>query len=308
MVPVDLSLSIKHVVKICKSAFDKSIEIRTELPDDTIYVEGDPTQIEQSILNLCVNASHAMTIMKDEEDKPGGLLSISVERTTADEHFRITHPEAAKNRYWMISVKDTGVGMDSDTISKVFIPFFTTKDKQSGTGLGLSMVYSIIHNHDGFIDIYSEPGTGSVFNVYLPVLEQVEMEERSPLADIPTGTGTILIVDDEELVRLTARSMLEKCGYNVITASDAIEGLRLFREKQDEIDMILMDLVMPKMSGDIASAEIRKTAPDARILLASGLTYDTRVERAMNAGKTAVIQKPYTIEKLAGAVYDLLTE
>lgn len=197
--------------------------------------------------------------------------------------------------------------MDSATLSKVFEPFFTTKEKGKGTGLGLSMVYTLVRQHNGFIDMYSEPGVGSTFSVYLPVLLQAgAVSALKETVEIPHGEGLILVVDDEEVLRETATSILTTCGYQVITAGNGEEGLELFRQRHGEIKAVLLDLVMPKMSGDAAFTEMRKINPELKVLMASGFKQDERVTMIQGQGLDGFIQKPYTLEELARAMVDIL--
>jgi len=305
--PFDLKPIIGDVIKLCKNTFDKCIAIQVELPEENAIVHGDQTQIEQVVLNICINSNHAMTFMKKEGIKHGGNLVVSLEKIHVDEHFCMTHPEAVKRDYWKISVRDTGVGMDSTTVSKVFVPFFTTKEKGKGTGLGLSMVYQIVQQHKGFIDIYSEVEIGTTFNVYLPVLYTHDLpEDMKVVRELPKGHGLILVVDDEEILRHTARLILEKCGYEVITADNGEEGVRIYKEKQHEIRAVLMDLVMPKKSGEQAYLELKEINKDVKVLLTSGFKQDERVNMALSYGISGFIQKPFSLEALAQAMYDIL--
>ncbi len=269
-------------------------------------MQADPTQLEQILLNLCVNANHAMTLMRPEGQPKGGILTISLARVRSDRQFCITHPEAIETDYWKLSVADTGVGIDKNNMSKIFIPFFTTKDKGAGTGLGLSMVYTIVQQHHGFTDVYSEKGMGSNFNVYLPVFEsELACEEAKDLSSIPRGEGLILVVDDEEVMRHTAGTILGKCGYRVITAMDGEEGVRVFRERHHEIRAVLLDLVMPRKSGEQAYLEMKKIDPGLKVILTSGFRKDERVDLALSCGINGFIQKPYSLERLAHAMYEL---
>ncbi len=307
LIPVNIASSIDHVIRICTSAFDKSIEIVKDVPDCVIMIKGDPTQLEQMLLNICINANHAMTIMRKPGETRGGRLTISVTKINSDEHFAAVHPESTENAYWTISITDTGIGMSSDTISKVFIPFFTTKERGSGTGLGLSMVYNIIRHHKGFINIYSEPGSGTNVTLYIPVLDDKDAEAGKVISPvIPHGEGIILVADDEESIRLTARLMLERCGYTVITASDGEEAVNIYRQYHSEIKGVLLDLVMPRMSGEQVYIELTAINPEVRVLLASGMLNDDRVEKLSVNRHCMFIQKPYTFENLAGAVNTLL--
>jgi PAS domain S-box-containing protein len=299
--PVDLNMSVKHVLKICTSTFDKSIEIHYDGYQGPAMVKADPTQMEQVVLNLCVNASHAMTIMRREGEPHGGTLTISIGRIFADRFFCDTHPEAHPGHYWMVSHRDTGVGMDSKTISKIFDPFFSTKKTGTGTGLGLAMVYNIVQQHGGFVDVYSEPGYGSTFNVFLPTLEDGSGLNRDTGAEecIETGSGLILIIDDEEIIRTTARHMLEECGYRVITAVNGEEGIALYRDRHDEISVVLLDMAMPRKSGVETFAEIKTINPSVKILLTSGFKQDERVQKLLAQGVEDFIQKPYSLIELS---------
>ncbi|HOS97437.1 MAG TPA: PAS domain-containing protein, partial [Deltaproteobacteria bacterium] len=214
---VDLNSTIDHVMQICSNSFDKSIDLDVRHSAAKALVSASPTQMEQVLLNLCVNAAHAMTTMRGEDEHQGGRLTVSLRKIYGDAAFRATHPEAGEIQYWVLSVQDTGVGMETKTVAKIFDPFFTTKDKDKGTGLGLAMVYNIVRQHSGFIDVYSEPGVGSTFNVYLPVFEEeATAAGTDPDQEIPRGEGLILVADDEDMIRETARAILEECGYSVV--------------------------------------------------------------------------------------------
>ncbi len=306
--PVDLNSAIKHVMNICENTFDKSIELKPVYHDKNAMVNADPGQIEQVLLNLCVNAGHAMTIMRDKNDPRGGVLTVEIERITADNHFCSIHPEAKEIEYWTISVSDTGVGMDGKTMAKIFDPYFSTKEKGKGTGLGLPIVYGIIKQHNGFIDVYSEKGIGSTFKVFLPVIHQGIVEGTTPdeKESIPTGEGLILLVDDEEPVRLVARAILEKCGYTVMCAVDGQEGVNMFKKHHSRIKAVVLDLVMPKKSGLDAYIEMKKIDNKARVLIASGFKQDERIEAALKLGAQGCIQKPFTMESLAKSIHAIV--
>lgn len=305
--PTDLNLTIRHVMEICENSFDKSIELKPSYLEERAVVNADSTQIEQVLLNLCVNAYHAMSIMREEGERWGGRLTVSLEEITAGKRFCAIHPEAEKINYWMLSVGDTGVGMNPPQIDKIFDPFFTTKEGREGTGLGLAMVYNIVRQHKGFIDVYSEEGTGTTFNVYLPVLEKADMpEEKFEEDKIPKGEGLILVVDDEEIMRQTAKAVLEECGYEVILAKDGEEGVKVFKERNGEIQAVLLDMVMPKMSGKETFIEMKEFDPDLKVLLTSGFKQDERVEDVLKLGVNDFIQKPYTLEKLARKIKEIV--
>lgn len=308
LVSADLNVLVGNVMEICKNTFDKSIKIEPFFQENPAKIYADPAQIEQVILNLCVNASHAMTIMRGAKETWGGFLTVSIDSIFADRHFINTHSEAEEKYYWVVSVKDTGVGMDSKTIAKIFNPFFTTKMQGVGTGLGLSMVYRIAEQHKGFIDVYSERTIGSTFNIYLPVFVNDVGERMITTGDteIHHGEGVILVVDDEEVLRNYAKDVLEECGYEILLAKNGSEGVARFKEHHDNIKAVLLDMVMPEMSGKDAYSEIKKIAPDVKVLLASGFRQDERVEAMLKLGINGFIQKPYTLKSLSKAIHRVI--
>jgi len=307
---IDLNDSIKQIMKLCESTFDKSIKLIPVYYKEPVMVRADINQIEQVILNFCINASHAMTIMRNKNEQWGGELIVSIDSIFADKFFCKIHPEAKEEYYWMISIKDSGVGIDKETISKIFDPFFTTKDKDIGTGLGLSMVYNIIKQHHGFIDVYSEVGDGSTFNIYFPHLVEEDDDTKKEVEEekIIKGEGLILVVDDEEIMRTVAKDILEECGYDVLVANNGKEGLESFEKHNNEIKAVMLDMVMPEMSGKEAFIKIKEIEPNVSVLLTSGFRKDQRVEDALSLGVKDFIQKPYTLEKLSEAVYRLLNQ
>ncbi|MGL4369453.1 MAG: hybrid sensor histidine kinase/response regulator, partial [Spirochaetota bacterium] len=305
--PVDLSFSISQVLKICASSFDKRITVSSDIPAGKILIYADRTRIEQVLLNLMINAGHAVTLMRSSEAQYGGTISLSVEEIVGDSIFCGKHPEAEYKSYWKIAVRDDGVGMDAVTVSKIFIPFFSTKRKGQGSGLGLAMVYNIIQEHQGFIDVYSEPGKGSAFNVYIP---RYMGKESSPvILEQPVvlqGSGLILIADDEAYILQLAKSILEKSGYAVLTAVDGDDAVKTFMAHSDEITAVLLDLVMPKKSGEQVYHEIKAIRPDIRVLMSSGFRLDERVSHSVRSGINGFIQKPYTVEQLSRAVFEVV--
>lgn len=304
---IDLNMAVANVMEICKNSFDKSVELSLIPTDDEAPVHADQSQIEQVLLNLCVNACHAMTIMKKKTDLWGGKLIISMERIMADDIFLRSHPEAEKGEYWILTVADTGVGMTPSEIEQIFNPFFTSKEPNQGTGLGMTMVYNIIKAHKGFIDLFSQKGVGTTVNVFIPVTEKnIAIKGLPDATRIITGTGLILVIDDEELVRKTAGRILEKCGYEVILAEDGEEGVRLFKEHHAKIRVVVLDMAMPKMSGKEAFIKMKEVDPEAKVILVSGFRQDKRVEEVLELGVKKFLQKPYTMGKLSWAINDIL--
>lgn len=305
--PIDLNFSVKHVMKICKNTFDKCVELDFNFFDKPAYINADPTQIEQVILNLCVNASHAMTIMRHENEHQGGKLSVSISKIKSDSFFCANHPEAELIEYYNLCVSDTGVGMDAKTAAKIFDPFFTTKEIGKGTGLGLAMVYNIVKQHKGFIDLYSEKNIGSTFSVYLPVLDNEGMIISSvdKNLNIFEGEGLVLIVDDEEMMRKLAGQIMKLFGFETIFANDGLEAVEIYKQRYKEIKLVLLDMVMPKMSGKETYIEMKKINPELIVVLTSGFRQDERVESVIELGVNGFVQKPYTLESLSNAMFDI---
>ncbi len=303
---IDLNEVVKHISKICQSTMDKSIQLNIEPLDKPVLISGDYTQIEQILLNLCINATHAMTIMRKKDEPQEGRLTLKIDKILADKYFLENHPEAKEISYWRISVGDTGVGMDSKTIAKIFDPFFTTKDQNRGTGLGLSVVYTTIQKHYGFIDVYSEPGLGSEFTIYLPSVQGDEKIIYESKTTFDEGHGLILVIDDEETIRSITKDILEECGYNVIQAENGFEGIGQYIKNKEDIKLVIVDMIMPVKSGLETCMELKKINPQVKILLTSGFKKDERIDEIMSLGINDFIQKPYTTENLSKAVYGII--
>jgi len=301
---VNLNQSIQNVLKICHTSFDKSIKIVSIDHSKRTIVSGDPTQLEQIFLNLCINASHAMTIMKKPEERQGGVLTVKIESVKTDKFFTELYPKAKRDCfYWNISVSDTGIGIEKDLLRKIFDPFFTTKEEQMGTGLGLSVVQSIVKQHEGFIDVYSKVGTGTVFAVYLPALNsKLDLDAEKEPATLPKGEGLILVVDDESTMRETALNILTECGYDVVTAEDGDVAIELYKKMHQDITLVLLDLAMPKVSGIDVFQDFKKQNPEVKVLLTSGFSNDPRIDRFLKTGGKGFIPKPYTLDSLVKSI------
>ncbi len=299
----DLKDTINRVIDIGRLSFDKSVEIVTTLPDEEVTIKGDPTQLEQMLLNLCVNAAHSMTDMRTEGDRNGGRINIAVDKVRADNFFIKTHPTAALIDYWVLSVKDEGIGIKKGDLSKIFMPFFSTKNKSRGTGLGLSMVYNIVDKHCGVIEVYSELKVGTTFKIYLPVMgKSNESTVIRNDARVYSGEGQILVIDDEEVMRETAGEILRTCGYSVIAAKDGAEGLELYKVNCKKIKGVLLDMVMPGMAAGDVLEELISIKPDVKVVLVSGFNRDDRVDRLFEMGVCDFAQKPYTLESLSTVI------
>ncbi|HBC85963.1 MAG TPA: hypothetical protein DCZ94_03310 [Lentisphaeria bacterium] len=308
---IDLNGIVQHILKICQNTADKRIELVGEIYNVRAMTKADPALIEQVLLNLCDNAIQAMTVMKPEAEQ-GGTLTLSVDKIYPDKNYRALHPQAIGQAYWIISVSDTGVGIDPETLQKIYDPFFTTKSAMQATGLGLTIANEVIRQHNGFIEVESRQGIGSRFSIYLPefvVQEEAAAAEPEALAEdqIPDGTGLILVADDELIMRKTASSILTKLGYEIVFAEDGEQTVNVYKEKGAQIKAVLLDMAMPKMSGREAYIEMKKINPDVKVLLVSGFKKDKRIEDVLAMGVNAFIQKPYSMITLAQEVKKVIS-
>ena len=275
----------------------KEITIHQELSEDLFVIEGDPVQIEQVLLNLYVNAADAM---------PGGgkLILKSMNTTHKDMKGKLYDPKPGT--YVLLTVSDTGIGMDKETMERIFDPFFTTKEMGRGTGLGLASVYGIIKGHGGYIDVDSKIGQGTTFNIYLPASEK-KLEEAVEVSEqFIEGIGTVLVVDDEHDVLQVGKDLLEAMGYRVLTAKDGKEAVKVYRKHKDDIAFVLLDMIMPDMGGSEVYDKMRAVNPDIKVLLSSGYSIDGRATRILERGCDGFIQKPYTVKELSRAAGRLL--
>lgn len=306
----DLINLLMNLIKFSESTIDKSIEIIFNHPDTPAIINGDKNQIEQVFLNLIVNASHSMTFMKNESEKWGGSLEITIRRFTPDEMFLKINTNMKHQEYWQIDFKDSGIGISKENLQKIFNPFFTTKESGKGTGLGLSMVYNIIKQHEGHINVYSEPGHGTIFNVYLPVPEN-ELYEKIISAENENKNkirreGFILVIDDEENVRNTVKIMLEECGYKTFIPNDCIEGMEYFKSNFKNIDAVVLDFSMPKRTGKDVFIELMDIDPSVKVLLTSGFGLDERTAPLLDSGVKGFLKKPFTFEQLIESLDNIL--
>ena len=290
-----------EIGNIVKETFPRSIQMEVSVPKDLWTVTGDPTQLDQVLMNLCVNARDAMP--------NGGRLEVIGENIVLDEMFIRQNPGAQIGRYICLTVADTGSGIPAEILDKIFDPFFTTKEIGKGTGLGLSTVFGIVKSHNGFVNVESTPGKGTKFRVYLPASEaEVQAQQaKKEVSVVPVGQGeVVLFVDDEAAIREITKSTLESFGYQVLTANDGIHGLSIYFQHRDEIDVLVTDMMMPFLDGLAVVDAIRKLVPDLKIIAITGLVADTKMQQLHELQGVRILKKPFTGEQLLRALDELL--
>jgi CheY-like chemotaxis protein len=294
---IDLSVLVREISELVQSSISKTVQIRLELEDRLPAVEADPGQIQQVIMNLVINGAEAIG------EAVGTVLVTTGSQMVDEEYIRnnFMGEPLEPGPYVTLEVHDTGAGMDEAVRSRIFDPFFTTKF--TGRGLGLSAVLGIVRAHKGTIRVYSEPGRGSSFKILLPAAAGAA---RAPGLLDPheelRGSGLVLVVDDEEVVRSAAAAALRRYGYTTLTANDGAEGVKLFRERDGAIDLVLLDMTMPVMSGEEAFRQMRQFRPDVRVIVSSGYNEVEAIRRFTAKGIAAFIQKPYSAASLARIV------
>jgi PAS domain S-box-containing protein len=296
---VNLNELVRKAEKFLSRVIGEDIELKMTLSDNGLTVMADAGQLEQVLMNFATNAKDAMP--------KGGTLTIETGLEELDMDFLKIHEYGKPGMYAMLTVTDTGHGMDENTRQRIFEPFFTTKEVGKGTGLGLSMVYGIIKQHNGYINCYSEPGAGTTFKIYLPVIEkETEKAKKEEHITLSGGTETILLAEDEESVRRLMKEVLEEDGYKVIEAADGEEAVNKFMENKDRIDILLLDIIMPKMNGREAYERIKRIKPDIKLLMASGYPTDFISQKGIIEEGLNFIAKPMSPTKLLKKVRDTL--
>ncbi len=297
---VEVHQLIDDVVEILMRTLDRNITVRCFKKAHSSAVEGDPGQIQQVLMNLCINAKDAMP--------KGGCLILTTETVALDEAFCRGHDGLLSGVFLEINVEDNGEGMSEDVKSRLFEPFFTTKEDGKGTGLGLAMVYGTVKGHGGVVKVYSEVGQGSVFKVLLPLKKDCsEMPVSAIEKKAALGTGRILVVDDEDIIRELLGEMLVELGFNVISARDGAEGLKIYRKQWQQIDAVIVDMIMPGLSGREVFLEMKRVNPSVRVILSTGFTKEGAVQETLNEGIAWFIQKPYRLEELSEAMFHALS-
>jgi signal transduction histidine kinase/ActR/RegA family two-component response regulator len=298
VVPVDLNSVVRTSLGLLERSIPKSIEVAAVLDENVPGVTGDPSQLQQVIMNLAVNARDAMP--------GGGKLTVSTNWTDGEE-FPAEGSAPPPDGYVRLCVSDTGHGMDAATRLKIFDPFFTTKETGKGTGLGLFIVHSVVANHGGKINIYSEEGQGTRFSVYLPATRETAGAEEAESGEI-FGSGTILVIDDEPDILALCGDLLSTLGYDVIVAGGGAEGIALFKERGDAIALVLLDMIMPKMGGEAVFRALKAHRPDVKVLLSSGYSPDgyEGIDTLIREGVGGFISKPFSRKAIGLAIRKLL--
>jgi len=295
---LDVHKVLNDTVVLLKSSIDRRIAVDVNFATEPAFVIGDPSQLQGAFLNLGINAAHAMPM--------GGTISISSEFIDLDVSYcESSLFQIEPGAYLKVEVRDTGTGIPQENLPHIFEPFFTTKKQGEGTGLGLAAVYGTIQHHHGAMNVYSEEGVGTSFHILLPLSEQ-EMATR-PLPTRPVrGSGRILVVDDEDIMRTTSRAILESLGYEVLLARDGHEGLELFEKDPSAINLVLLDMMMPHMNGRDCFEAMQKIDPGVRVVLSSGFFHEEDLEQMKAAGLCGFISKPFRSVALSQVVHDAL--
>jgi PAS domain S-box-containing protein len=300
--PLNLLVFLKELRKLLERTLPETIAVQLKVPSQIALVKADLTQLQQVVLNLCLNASHAMP--------EGGQLHLRLAEVDLDAAYCQQYPYARPGRYVCLSVQDTGVGMPPEVQARIFEPFFTTKEAGAGTGLGLAMVYGIVKAHDGHINVYSEVGQGSEFKVYLPAIEGSAPRLAAPVQETPArGSETLLLVEDQEAVLAVCQKMLAELGYTVLTATNGVEAFKTYVARQREIALVISDMVMPKMGGQELYEVLTQINPQVKMLLMSGYSgLGEDVTGLRQKGLKGFVQKPVDFKRLGQLVRQALDE
>ena len=299
-VPVVINALLSEVISVLERSIDKRIQVRQVLNAGPVKVMGDPTQLQNALLNLAINARDAMP--------EGGEMVFETDIIALGEEFRRRHNyKIIPGTYLKMSISDSGCGMDKETQKHIFEPFFTTKAVGKGTGMGLASVYGTVLGHKGHINVYSEVGKGTAFHIYLPMPEELQDLLHEPSSLVPVkGTGHILVVDDEDLVRQMTVESLEDLGYQVTECRNGQEALELYRKAWEGIDLILLDQVMPTMNGQETYQELCRINPEVGVILCSGYSTSGNVQSFLELGIQAFVGKPFSALDLSQKIAEVL--
>ena len=297
---LDVNSIVDDTVAILRQTIDRRIRISVDNRAENFKVVGDNSALQNALMNIGINASQAMP--------DGGSFQIKMRNLElTEEYCRASSFDLKAGEYLEIELRDDGPGIPEEVVDKIFEPFFTTKEQGKGTGLGLAAVYGTIQDHHGSITVYSEVGMGTVFHILLPCTG--EMEVRNTLGkEILRGSGRILLVDDEELIRITGKGMLEDLGYTVILAENGKRAVEIFKKEHESIDLVLMDMIMPEMNGSEAFLKMREIAGDCRVIISSGFTRDENLGELRRKGLAGFIQKPFQNYELSQLIVRVLKQ
>jgi len=299
--PISLNHEVEQAQKLLYKTISKMIEIQLFMAEDLKTINADPVQVEQVVMNLAVNSQHAMP--------DGGRLVFETKNVILDEEYCKTHLEAQPGEYVMLMVSDTGHGIEKEALEHIFEPFYSTKKPGEGTGLGLAMVHGIVKQNRGFINCYSEPGVGTTFKIYLPTLDLGTKSDVETSGVTPAfGTETILLVDDEELIRDLGQRHLSRAGYTVLTALNGQEALEIYERQRADISLVLLDLIMPEMGGRECLEELLRIDPQVKVLIASGFSVNGPTRDAIEGGARGFVSKPFDMKRLLQTVRKVLDE
>ncbi len=298
--PIKINSIIKDSFKLLRASIPASIEFRQNIPDEPYIISADPTQINQIMINLCTNAAHAM-------EKKGGIMEVSLEKVTLDKQSVACCNDLTPGRYVKLTVSDTGQGIDSEIKAKIFDPYYTTKEIGKGTGMGLSIVHGIVKNHEGDITVDSNPGKGTTFHIYLPIIETHAFKPEIPTyKTVSRGEEKILLVDDEEDIAMVEKRMLEQLGYQVTALTSSIELLETFRSQPDKYDLVITDMTMPNMTGDRLAEKLIEIRNDIPIILCTGFNGKINEDESKALGIREYVMKPVAVRELARTIRKVL--
>ena len=296
--PVQVKLVVQEALRLLRASIPTTIDIRKKVENQSL-VMGDPTQIHQVLMNLCTNAAHAM-------QETGGELYVDLSDAEIDHAFADEHPGLKPGPHLKLTVSDTGCGIPPHIVHQIFDPFFTTKTKGEGTGMGLSVVHGIVTGHGGAVTVYSEPNKGTIFNLFFPVIERIGPIREIDDKPIPKGTERVLFVDDESTIVKLGQQVLESLGYTVFACSDSMEALEHIRRDPQAFDLLVTDMTMPHMTGDVLARRAMQIRPDLPVILCTGFSSRIDENKAFEMGIHAFVSKPILRAALARTIRKVL--
>jgi CheY-like chemotaxis protein len=294
--------AVVEALKLLRASLPTTIDIRQDIPADIQdVVLADTTQMHQVIMNLCTNAAHAMR-------ETGGMLEVRMSIRHIDHIFTLHHPELQPGPHVCLIIRDTGCGMEADVVERIFEPYFTTKGVGEGTGMGLAVVHGIIASHGGAITVHSTPEIGTTFAIYFPQIDAEVYRETPAEEPLPHGQGSILFVDDEEVLTLLVQEMLKQIGYEVEVHTSSLEALASFQSTPDRFDLVITDQTMPMMTGEVLAQKLRNIRPDIPIVLCTGYSHRIDADKAAAQGIDAFCMKPLATHDLGLVIRRVLTQ